>query len=85
MKDILLKKNQLGLQFMCGMFFYGVNVILFATALKYLDVSKAYPVLAAVGFSTLSVLAAIIFRESLSLINYAGLLLIVVGISLISL
>lgn len=71
--------------FMCGMFFYGVNVILFATALKYLDVSKAYPVLAAVGFSTLSIMAAILFRESLSLVNYAGLLLIVIGISLISL
>lgn len=71
--------------FIGGMFFYGINVVLFATALKYLDVSKAYPVLAAVGFSTLSVLAAIVFRESLSLTNYIGLLLIVIGISLLAL
>lgn len=70
--------------FICGMFFYGVNVILFATALQHLEVSKAYPVLAAIGFSTLSILAAVVFRESLSLANYVGLLLIVVGISLVA-
>lgn len=70
--------------FICGMFFYGVNVILFATALQHLDVSKAYPVLAAIGFSTLSILAAIVFRESLSLPNYVGLLFIVIGISLVA-
>jgi multidrug transporter EmrE-like cation transporter len=71
--------------FICGMFFYGINVILFVKALQYLDVSKAYPVLAAIGFSTLSILAAIVFNESLSLTNYAGLLVILVGIALVAL
>lgn len=70
--------------FIGGMFFYGVNVILFATALQYLAVSKAYPVLAAIGFSTLSILAAVVFREVLSLTNYVGLLVIVVGIFMVS-
>ncbi len=70
--------------FIGGMFFYGVNVILFAKALQYLDVSKAYPVLAAIGFSTLSIMAAIIFRESLSLANYIGLLVILIGIFLVA-
>lgn len=70
--------------FIGGMFFYGVNVILFATALKNLDVSKAYPVLAAIGFSTLSIMAAIVFRESLSLTNYVGLLVILAGIFLVA-
>lgn len=70
--------------FIGGMFFYGLNVILFATALKHLDVSKAYPVLAAIGFSTLSILAALLFRESLSLTNYLGLLVILVGIVLVA-
>ena len=70
--------------FIFGMFFYGVNVILFATALRHLDVSKAYPVLAAIGFSTLSIVAALIFQESLSLTNYLGLFVIVIGITLVS-
>lgn len=70
--------------FIGGMLFYGLNVILFASALRHLDVSKAYPVLAAIGFSTLSILAAIVFRENLSIINYVGLLVIVVGISLVA-
>ena len=71
--------------FIGGMAFYGMNVILFASALKYIAVSKAYPVLAAIGFSTLSILAALIFRESLSLTNYVGLLVIVVGITMVAL
>ncbi|TVZ38682.1 multidrug transporter EmrE-like cation transporter [Alteromonadaceae bacterium 2753L.S.0a.02] len=71
--------------FIGGMCFYGMNVILFATALKSLDVSKAYPVLAAIGFSTLSITAAIVFRESLSLTNYLGLLVILVGITMVAL
>lgn len=70
--------------FIGGLFFYGLNVILFASALKHLDVSKAYPVLAAIGFSTLSIVAAIVFRESLSLTNYLGLLVIIAGIFLVS-
>lgn len=70
--------------FVGGMFFYGLNVILFASALQQLEVSKAYPVLAAIGFSTLSIFAALVFRESLSLTNYVGLFVILVGISLVS-
>ena len=69
--------------FIGGLFFYGLNVILFSKALQYLDVSKAYPVLAAIGFSALSVLAAVVFRESLSLTNYIGLFVIIVGIALL--
>ncbi len=71
--------------FIGGLFFYGLNVILFASALKHLDVSKAYPVLAAIGFSTLSIVAAIVFREQLSITNYVGLLVIIIGITLVSL
>jgi multidrug transporter EmrE-like cation transporter len=70
--------------FIGGLFFYGMNVILFASALRHLDVSKAYPVLAAIGFSTLSIVAAIVFRENLSLTNYIGLFVIIIGISLVA-
>lgn len=70
--------------FIGGMFFYGINVILFATALKYLPVSKAYPVLAAIGFSSLSILAAILFRESLTTTNYIGITVILIGIILVA-
>jgi multidrug transporter EmrE-like cation transporter len=71
--------------FIGGLFFYGMNVLLFASALKQLEVSKAYPVLAAIGFSTLSVLAVVVFRENLSLINYLGIGVILLGIALVSL
>lgn len=70
--------------FIGGMVFYGMNVILFATALQHIAVSKAYPVLAAIGFSTLSIMAAVIFRETLSVTNYLGLLVIIIGIVLVA-
>lgn len=71
--------------FMCGCFFYGINVLLFSKALQTIDVSKAYPILAAVGFSTLAIMAAFVFRETLSITNYVGMFVIIAGISLVAL
>ena len=70
--------------FLSGMFFYGINVVLFAKALQSLAVSKAYPVLAAVGFTSLSIAAFFIFKENLSPANYIGIMVILVGIFLLS-
>lgn len=67
-----------------GTYFYGLNAILFASTLIHLDASKAYPALAAIGFSTLSIAAGTIFRVQLSITNYVSLLVIVIGIRLVS-
>lgn len=68
-----------------GTYFYGLNLILFASTLKYRDASKAYPALSAINFSTLSIAAATIFRVLLSITNYVDLLVIIIGITLVSL
>lgn len=68
-----------------GTYFYGLNAILFASTLIHLDTSKAYPALAAINFSTLSIAAATIFRVLLSITNYVDLLVIIIGITLVSL
>lgn len=91
--NILLKKSQLkntffnsifSIEFISGCFFYLLNVLLFAYALKYLEVTKAYPVLSGFAFISLSISSYFILDEKLSFINYFGILLVVFGIILIS-
>ena len=91
--NILLKKSQLAtdffsslfsLTFIGGCFFYFMNVLLFAYALKTLDVSKAYPVLAGTSFITLASVGMIFMKENLSLVNLFGISLVLLGILLIT-
>jgi len=90
--NILLKKSQskysfieslISLEFISGCFFYLLNVLLFAYSLKYLEVTKAYPVLSAFAFLSLSILSYIFLDEKLNLFNYFGMFLILLGIILI--
>ena len=90
--NILLKKSQtkysfinslFSLEFIFGCFFYLLNVLLFAYSLKHLEVTKAYPVLSGFAFFTLSIFSYFILDEKLSFLNYFGMFLILIGITLI--
>ena len=70
--------------FMAGLFFYTFAVVLFAKALDVLPVSRAYPVLAGLGFALLAVVAALVFGESLALRHIFGMLFVFVGIVLLA-
>lgn len=70
--------------FIAGMFFYVVNVVLFAKALETSDVSVAYPVLAASGFAFLTIAAYFIFNEPLTATKLAGLAVVTAGIVLLA-
>ena len=92
--NLLLKKSQtkysffqslFSLEFIFGCFFYLLNVLLFAYSLKYLDVTKAYPILSAFAFLSLSVIGYFFLVEKLNLINYFGIFLILLGIVLVTL
>ena len=91
--NILLKKSQdasdflaslFSISFIGGCFFYFMNVLLFAYALKTLDVSRAYPVLEGTSFVTLTSAVMIFLNENISLINILGILLVLLGIILIT-
>ena len=71
--------------FVGGLFFYGLNVVLFAKSLDYLPVSIAYPVLAGSGFILLVVLSRLLFAESVTILQIFGILAILGGIFLVSL
>ena len=78
-----LISNVMSLWFLGGLMFYGVNVILFAKALKVIPVSVAYPVLAGVGFFSTSILAIFYFDESMSLHKITGIILILIGMMIV--
>ncbi len=66
--------------FLGGMFFYAVNVVLFAKALDAMDVSVAYPILAGAGFAMLLLASNHFFNEPITLQKTVGIGLIFLGI-----
>jgi len=63
-----------------GGFFYATAFLGYIYVLRVVPLSLAQPVITA-GVSTVTALAAmVIFRESMSLVNWIGLTLIIVGI-----
>ncbi len=94
--NLLLKKSRLAAEapglmpllfspwFIGGLFFYAVNVVLFAKALDRLPVSIAYPALAASGFALLVFSAALIYGEKLGPNQVLGLGAVLIGIWLLA-
>jgi len=70
----------LSVWFVGAVFFYVVNVFLFAKALDRLPVSVGYPILAASGFLLLTLAAAAFFGERIGVWQVAGLVLVIAGI-----
>jgi multidrug transporter EmrE-like cation transporter len=72
------------LAFIGGLAFYGINVVLFAKALETLPVSVGYPMLAGSGFAALTLAAAVLFGEAITLTKLAGLGCVLLGIVLLA-
>ena len=74
----------LSLSFLIGCAFYLMNVLLFAYSLRHIEVSKAYPILAATSFLLLVVAAWAAFSEAITPLKLLGIFVIVLGIYLVS-
>ncbi len=70
--------------FIGGLFAYAVSVVLFGYALDVLPVSRAYPVLAGLGFALLSIVASFLLGETLTVWNITGMCCVIVGIVLLA-
>lgn len=93
--NLLLKRSRLEPQdglilqlispwFVGGLFFYGINVVLFAKSLDHLPVSRAYPVLAGFGFMLVACAGHLWFDEKFAASHWVGLITILAGIFLIT-
>jgi multidrug transporter EmrE-like cation transporter len=75
----------LTLSFFGGLLFYAINVVLFAKALDRVPVSVAYPILATGGFALLAIASAWLLGERLTGLQGLGLVVAILGISLLAL
>jgi multidrug transporter EmrE-like cation transporter len=71
--------------FFGGLMFYAINVVLFAKALDRVPVSVAYPILATGGFALLAIASAWLLGERLTGLQGLGLVVALLGISLLAL
>jgi len=64
-----------------GLGFYALATILFVVALKFGNLSTVYPVIA-MSYIWVMLIAVIHFQEKVSLLNWFGIALIIVGVTL---
>lgn len=67
-----------------GLFFFATNVLFYTYALKKIPISLAYPIMVGTGFAIIAVVAWWLLGEKLSVGQWAGVALILVGIVLVA-
>ncbi len=74
----------LSIYFILAIVFYVFNLLCFSKAIDKIPVAIAYPILAGLGFSMLSIAAHYLFDEHLSLLQILGLVFVLIGIILLA-
>lgn len=66
-----------------GIFLYAISVVLWLGAMSTLDISFMYP-LASLAYIVTAIIAFIFLKESITLVRWAGILLVVGGCFLVT-
>ncbi len=77
----LSKANLKSFSLYAGFILYGISSLFWVYSLKFLPLSKVYP-FTFLTYALVLIFSYLIFNERLSLINFLGVLLIVVGVFL---
>ncbi|MBN1355940.1 hypothetical protein JXA40_06665 [bacterium] len=67
-----------------GIFMFALNVLAYTQALIKIPISIAYPIMTGTGFAIIGIAGYFLFKEHLSAIQIAGIILILMGIIMIS-
>jgi len=67
-----------------GLIFFASNVILYTFALKEIKISVAYPIMVSGGFAIIALVAWRYLQEALSPAQWAGIVLILIGVYLVA-
>jgi small multidrug resistance pump len=70
--------------FWLGLFFYGVAFLLYAAALSRLPLNVAHPLLTSGAIALVALSSVLFFREPFFWSTFAGILLIIAGVTLIT-
>ena len=68
-----------------GLTLGGINVLFFTKALKGIQLNVAYPVFSGACILLIALISSFIFGEKISAVNIAGAVVVVIGITLLSL
>jgi multidrug transporter EmrE-like cation transporter len=68
-----------------GFFFFALTFVLYSVALSSLDLSYAYPLMTGGALLLIFALSAVLLGEYLSVLRFGGMLLIMGGITVVSL
>ena len=91
-KDINLKVNILrsltkGIIFnpyvWCSLLLYGISFIIYSIVLTKLELSKSYPIASVAAILCIYIFSVLLFNESISIQKTLGILLSILGITLI--
>lgn len=75
----------LSIPFLLGLAFFGLNVVSYAKALQAIPLSVAYPVLVGASITGVALIAAFVFKESVTPLRLLGMALIIAGAVFVSL
>lgn len=68
------------LLFILGLIFGAVNTFFFTKSLKELNLSIAYPIFSAACIMLMLLVSVVLFKEKVSIMNIAGIFIIIIGI-----
>ncbi|MBI2042722.1 MAG: transporter [Candidatus Nealsonbacteria bacterium] len=67
-----------------GMFLFGISFLVYLFVISKLQLNVVYPIVTSSGVILISLLAWVLFKESLSILQIAGIAVIVFGIFLLT-
>ena len=70
--------------FVAGFVLYGVSALFWFRVISIADLTLAYPILVGLSFVMIAVGAVIFFNESVSMMKFAGMITILVGIAVMA-
>ena len=76
--------NELNPLFFIAVFFYMLNLLAFSKALETMPVNIGYPILASLGFIMLAITSMFVFKETLSIIQFWGIITVSAGIFMLA-
>tara|TARA_Y200000002_G_C22575063_1_gene618326 strand:- start:584 stop:940 length:357 start_codon:yes stop_codon:yes gene_type:complete len=76
--------NELNPLFFIAVFFYMLNLLAFSKALETMPVNIGYPILASLGFIMLAITSMFVFKETLSILQFWGIITVSIGIFMLA-
>ena len=73
----------LNLNYLCGIFFYGIGFLVYSIVLSKIELSKAYPVASVAAIILISIISIIFLKEEFTIYKISGTLFCIAGIFLI--